>query len=159
MSAGAARGFSFIELMASLAIIATLLLTAVPVAQSVVKRRQEAELRMALGQIRAAIDQYKRAADAGRIAIESGATGYPTDLAVLASGVDDISSPDGAKLYFMRRVPADPFFAGKRTRPEETWGLRSYASPPDAPEAGEDVFDVYSTSSDKGLNDVPYREW
>ncbi|KAF1722241.1 type II secretion system protein [Pseudoxanthomonas wuyuanensis] len=159
MRANASRGFSFIELLASLAIIATLLAIAVPVAQSVVKRKQEAELRLALGQIRGAIDQYKRAVDAGRIATKSGATGYPPDLAVLASGVDDVSSPSGAKIYFLRRVPADPFSESKTSAPEETWGLRSYASPPDDPQAGEDVFDVYSTSTENGLNDVPYREW
>jgi len=154
-----AQGFSFIELIASLAIMGVLLLAAMPVAQMAMKRRQELELRQALGEIRAGLDRYKRAADAGRVAVESGASGYPPDLQVLVDGVEDIASPKRAKLYFLRRIPRDPFYPGKADDPAQTWGLRSYASAADDPQEGEDVFDVHSLSTERGLNEVPYAQW
>lgn len=154
-----ASGFSFIELIACLAIIALLLLIAVPVAQTTIKRKNESELRVALAEIRHAIDQYKRAADTGRVALTVGDSGYPPELDAMVDGVVDVSSPTGQKMYFLRRVPRDPMYAGTVTDAASTWGLRSYASAPDAPEAGDDVFDVYSTSDEVGLNGVPYREW
>ena len=42
---------------------------------------------------------------------------------------------------------------------EESWGVRSYKSPPDDPQPGEDVFDVYSLATGKGLNGVAYHDW
>jgi len=71
----------------------------------------------------------------------------------------DVRDPNGHLMYFLRRVPRDPFFPDASVPAEETWGLRSYASPPDAPRPGADVFDVHSLSSRPSLNGVPYREW
>lgn len=152
-------GFSFVELLATLAIMALLLAVALPVAQKAVQRHREAELREALSAIRTAIDRYHKAAEDGRIRTEPGTSGYPPDLRALVDGVDDIGSPTHRKLYFLRRLPADPFQPGRWRAPEDTWGIRSYSSPPDAPEAGDDVFDVYSLNPGTGLNGVPYREW
>ncbi|EIL98057.1 general secretion pathway protein GspG [Rhodanobacter thiooxydans] len=153
------HGFSFIELLATLAIMAVLLLVAVPSARLVTQRHREAELRSALATIRDGIDHYRKAVEQGRIQAKLGQSGYPPDLAVLTEGVDDVSTPDRRKIYFLRRLPADPMYVGAAVDPAATWGLRSYASPPDAPAAGDDVFDVYSTSAGTGLNDVPYKDW
>jgi general secretion pathway protein G len=44
-------------------------------------------------------------------------------------------------------------------KPEDTWGLRSYESPPDDPSPGKDVFDIYSLDKGVGLNGIPYSKW
>lgn len=153
------RGFTIIELVITLAIIGLLATAAMPLAQLVTKREKESELRAALRDIRGALDAYKAAAQSGHIKLELGASGYPPDLKSLYAGVEDAASAKKANLYFLRRIPRDPFFPDGAVPADETWGLRSYKSPPDDPQSGDDVFDVYSFSSAKGLNGVPYRDW
>jgi general secretion pathway protein G len=152
-------GFSLIELMVTLAILALLASMAVPFAQLVQQRQKEAELRDALRHIRTAIDAYRQAWKDGRIPKVEGQSGYPPNLDILWQGVADQTKIESGKLYFLRRLPRDPFYPEPAATAAETWGLRSYNSPPDAPAAGDDVFDVYSLSPQTGLNGVPYREW
>lgn len=153
------RGFTLIELVITVAILGLLATMAMPLVELGAKRTKEEELRVALRQIRDAIDAYKAAADAGKIILEIDQSGYPPDLQALVEGVEDASSADPRMIYFLRRVPRDPFFPDPRTPAEETWGLRSYESPADAPRRGDDVFDVYSLSSKVALNGTPYRDW
>ena len=155
-----ARGFTIIELVITVGIISLLASAVVPSAQLLYQRQREVELRTALRTIRDALDAYKLAFDTGHIKRELNKSGYPPDLQTLVDGVDDATSAkEGVKIYFLRRVPRDPFWPEPTTAAADTWGLRSYASPPDDPQPGDDVFDVYSRSSRTGLNGVPYREW
>ena len=146
-----ARGFTLIELVIAVAIVAILASAALPLNELVVKRAKEQDLRRALREIRAAIDAYKQASDDGRIVKRAGESGYPRRLEELVAGVEDQKSARREKIYFLRRLPPDPF--------GEPWGKRSYASAPEDPREGDDVFDVYSMASGTGINGRPYREW
>lgn len=153
------RGFTFIELMITLAIMATLATVAVPMAQMAQQRAKEHELRSALIEIREAIDAYKRASDNGRIKLSLGASGYPKKLDELVEGVPDQRSPSKQNMYFLRRLPRDPFQPREEGSAADSWNKRAYASPPDNPSEGEDVFDVASRSTKAGLNGVPLNQW
>ncbi|MCW5624538.1 MAG: type II secretion system protein [Burkholderiales bacterium] len=152
-------GFTLIEVLVSLAIVAVLAALVAPMVIAANKRGKEQELRVALRQIRQAVDDYKLAADQGRVLVLPGQTRYPPSLAALATGVADLQDAQGRRIYFLRRVPRDPFAGNSQQAAEETWGLRSSQSDPDKPEPGADVFDVYSRSDAIGLNGVPYRQW
>lgn len=147
-------GFTLMELVVTLALVGLMAMLAAPLAELQLQRSQEQELRVALREIRSALDRYKAAADQGLIERRVGDSGYPPNLETLASGVINQKSPSHQPMFFLRSVPRDPFAPGRGN-----WGLRSYASPPQAPAAGADVFDVYTESTAIGLNGLPYRDW
>lgn len=153
------RGFTLIELVIVVAIVGILVAGLLPLAELANQRAKEQDLQASLREIRSAIDAYKQAADEGRVARKADETGYPPSLGVLAAGVSNEKDPEKHNIYFLRRIPRDPFFPDPETPPEKTWGLRSYDSPPNSPTEGKDVFDVYSLAPGKGLNGVPYRQW
>jgi len=151
-------GFTLIELITAVAILALLASIAMPFADMAIQRKKEDELRHSLRVIRDAIDEYYRATQDGRIQRAMGSNGYPKTLQVLVEGIEDQQSPTKSRIYFLRRIPRDPF-APAELDAEESWGKRSYASPPDDPREGDDVYDVYSRSKKVGLNGIPYNQW
>lgn len=146
------RGFTLIELLITVTIVALLASVALPLAEVSSQRSREQDLRHALRELREAIDTYKRASDDGVIERAADRSGYPPTLAALVDGVPDKRKPEAPKIYFLRRLPRDPMTG-------EDWGVRSYASTASEPQAGQDVFDVYSRSPGVGLNSVPYKDW
>lgn len=153
------QGFTLIEMLVTLALLSLLTVAALPLAESVKRRSDESELRRALVTIRGALDAYKAAYDAGRIERTVGKSGYPPNLRILVDGVEDKSAGGTGQLYFLRRIPADPFCDCEGKAPENTWDTRSYDSDPETFASGEDVYDVRSTSRKESLNGTPYNEW
>ena len=156
---GGRSGFTLIELVVTVALLAIIAAGLLPLTQVAAQRNKEQQLREALREIRTALDAYKQATTENRIPKKVDESGYPPALEVLAAGVRDAKTPEDRIIYFLRRIPRDPFFPDASVPPEKTWGLRSYASSPDDPRPGDDVFDVYSLSRQTGLNGVPYKDW
>jgi len=156
---GGQKGFTLIEMMVTLIIMATLAAAALPVVNKYTQRQKEEELHLALRQIREALDEYHKAALSGQVAKATDASGYPAELRLLASGVADITSPNEKMIYFMRRIPRDPFCDCEGRKNEETWKVRSSTAEPDSFDGGKDVYDIRSSSALSGLNGVPYAQW
>jgi prepilin-type N-terminal cleavage/methylation domain-containing protein len=87
------RGFSLIELLITLAVVAVLSGVVVPVAQTAIQRGKEQDLRIALRELREAIDHYKKAGDEGRIRKTMTDTGYPKKLEILVEGEEGSARP------------------------------------------------------------------
>ena len=143
-------GFTLIEMIVAISILAILTGMAVPLVRVRVQREREVELRRELWEMRNAIDRYKDAADRNAFQVKAGTDGYPPDLDTLVNGVD----VGGKKVRFLRRVPIDPM-TGKNE-----WGLRSTQDDPDSESwGGQNVFDVYSKSQGTALDGSKYAEW
>ena len=152
------RGFTFVEMLVVVALVAVLASAVMPLAKVTMQRQREGELRRSLREMRTAIDRYKDAADQGAIPatrIRPGSEGYPPDLETLVVGVEAAGQGTGErKLKFLRRIPIDPM-----TR-EPVWGLRSYQDKPDSKSWGGDtVYDVYSKSDGTALDGTKYGDW
>jgi general secretion pathway protein G len=158
-------GFTYIELMAALAVIMVLAAATIPVYRWNEKRRRENHLRVHLQTIRGAIDQYNRYVQEGLIvpqdvqqcaSPENLRTCYPLTLEDLVEGVEvgDPESSESETVIFLRRIPVDPFTE------EARWGLRSYQDDWDSQSwGGENVYDVYSLSRLQALDGTYYRDW
>lgn len=150
------RGLTFVELIATAAVLAILASAILPMAGVAAKREREIELRRTLRELRTAIDRYKDDVDRGLIGgtdVKLGSEGYPPTLDILVSGVDRVGAVD-KKLKYLRRIPEDPV-----TRSNE-WDMRCYQDDPDATSwCGQNVWDVRSKSHAKALDGSRYDQW
>ncbi|MFN0110737.1 MAG: type II secretion system protein [Blastocatellia bacterium] len=150
-------GFTLLELIITLTIIAILVAGTVPFAHSMIKREKEMELRRNLREIRKAIDEYH--SRCGEIPpFETKPTDcYPASLEALVTGFEPVGKPNEYR-RFLRKVPLDPFTG----RPD--WGLRSMEDDPfsasgSGPSQSSGVWDVYSRASGKALDGTEYSKW
>lgn len=153
------QGFTLIELVIVMAILAILASAIAPLGHIAKKRSMELELKQNLRLIRNALDAYKKAYDEKKIENEIGVSGYPKNLRELVEGVKDVKDSEGRMIYFLRRIPKDPMNRDEFLAPEETWEIRSYESEPDDFSGGDDVYDIRSTSDEIALDGTPYKEW
>jgi general secretion pathway protein G len=152
------KGFTLVEMLTAMAIIAVLAMVAIPLAKVTVKRGREIELRRNLRIIRQAIDEYKKMADEKKFEFDEDTEGYPPDLETLLEGVEVTESKDGSEVTrtvkFLRRLPRDPMTTFYE------WGLRSYQDDFDSTSwGGENVYDVYTRSQGIALDGTFYSEW
>ena len=147
-------GLTLIELIVAFTILMLLSAMAVPLARYKVRREKEQKLEQALREIRNAIDAYKDAADGGKLPPQKlGTDGYPETLDMLVEGVK-LSGQVDKKIKFLRRIPRDPMTNSV------DWGKRSTQDDPKSQAwGGQNVFDVFSKSTEKARDGTPYSEW
>ena len=152
----AERGMTYLELVATAAILMILASAILPVARVAHQRAQELELRRALRNIRLAINEHHYLAAHNQIGgtdVKLGSEGYPPDLETLVKGVSIVGDASGRKRKLLRRIPLDPITG-------EDWGLRCYQDDPDSTSwCGENVWDVYCKSTAKALDGTTYNTW
>jgi general secretion pathway protein G len=148
------RGLTLVELIVAFTIMLLLTTMAVPLARFRIRREREKDLHYALREMRQAINKFKDASDARQIPPGKIDTdGYPESLEQMVEGVRPQGSPD-KKLKFLRRIPKDPMTHS------QDWGLRSTRDDPKSTSwGGQNVFDVYTKSTEKASDGTPYSEW
>lgn len=157
-------GFTLLELIITLAIIAIMVAGTVPFAQNMVKREKEVELRRSLRDIRRAIDGFKAycGPSPGNDIHKSAAAKedcYPNSLEVLVNGLPVPGKPDDEPIRFLRRIPIDPFTGNA------DWGVRTMEDEPfsdsgSGPSSSNGIWDVYSRAPGKSLDGITeYKNW
>lgn len=148
------RGLTLVELIVAFTILALLSTMALPLARYKIRRQREHDLRAALSEMRNAIDKYKDLADAQKLGPQKlDSDNYPESLQQLVDGVKLAGAVD-KKIHLLRRIPKDPMTNSF------DWGLRSTRDDPTAQSwGGQNVFDVYTKSTEKARDGTPYSQW
>lgn len=147
------RGFTLIELVATITIISILVGLSLPLARNALKREREQQLREALTEMRAAIDRYKEDSDLMRIEMPTDSEGYPQSLEAMVDGVQLIGQA-GKTIKYLKKIPLDPMTNST------DWGMRSYQDEPTSQSwGGQNVFDVYTKSDGIAFDGRRYKDW
>jgi general secretion pathway protein G len=155
----AQAGLTLVELIVAFSILLILTTMAVPMARYQVRRQRERDLLQDLRDMRNAINKYKDMCDQGKVqAGDQDAYCYPATLEILVDGVKLTNTISGngqsGKLKFLRRIPKDPMTG------DTDWGKRSMQDDPKSQSwGGQNVFDVYTKSTERARDGTPYAEW
>ena len=155
MSRRGQRGLTLVELIVAFTVMLILSSMAVPLARGKIQAERIRELRAAQREVRNAIDKYKDNCDQGYFGPPKlGTNCYPETLEILVEGQKLAQSADGKKLRFLRHIPRDPLTG------TYDWGLRSDQDDVKSTSwGGQNVFDIYTKSTDIGPDGKPYAEW
>src|SRR5579862_5136657 len=148
------RGMTLVELVVAFTIMLLLTAMSVPLMRYRVQREKERDLVRALDQIRAAIDKFKDDMDTGKIGpAKLDSDNYPETLKQLVDGIKATGSVD-KKMRYLRKIPKDSMTNSY------DWGLRSTKDDVDSQAwGGQNVFDVYTKSTDKARDGTQYSQW
>ena len=127
----ARRGFTFVELMIVMAIIAVLLSVAVPIYSRSIMRAKESVLKNNLFTLRTVIDEYTY------------------DKQKAPQSLQDLVSSG-----YLRQIPVDPI-----TTTAESWKIIQEDSTNTVDQSQPGIFDVRSGSDKTSLEGTPYAEW
>jgi len=127
---GKRRGFSLIELMIVMAIIAILVAIAAPLYQKSVVRAKESVLRQNLFTLRTVIDEYTY------------------DKAKAPQSLQDLVTEG-----YLRQIPTDPMTS------ETNWQTIQEDAVTSVNQTEPGIFDIRSASEKKSLEGTPYNEW
>jgi general secretion pathway protein G len=125
------RGFTFIEMMIVMAIIAVLLSVAVPIYSRSITRSKESVLKNNLFTLRTVIDEYTY------------------DKQKAPQSLQDLVSEG-----YLRQVPIDPM-----TGSADSWKIIPEDAGNTVDQAEPGIFDVRSGSDKNSLEGTPYSEW
>ena len=146
---------TLVELIVAFTVLLILSAMAVPLARAKIQAERARAYRRAITEVRNAIDKYKDNCDQGYFGPPKlGTNCYPETLEILVEGQKLAQSADGKKLRLLRHIPKDPI-----TNTFD-WGLRSDQDDVNSTSwGGQDVFDIYTKSTDKGPDGTPYASW
>ncbi|MBS1816008.1 MAG: prepilin-type N-terminal cleavage/methylation domain-containing protein [Acidobacteria bacterium] len=124
-------GFTLLELMVVMIIIATLAALAVPAYRAQVRKAQEAVLREDLLVMRQAIDQFT------------------VDKQKAPQSLDDL-----VQAGYLKAIPKDPF-----TQRSDTWVVQQSSDYSSVDQTDTGTIDVHSGSQEISSDNVPYTQW
>jgi general secretion pathway protein G len=127
----ARRGFTFVELMIVMAIIAVLLSVAVPIYSRSIVRAKESVLKNNLFTLRTVIDEYTYDKQKAPQSLQD----------LVASG-------------YLRQIPVDPI-----TTSADSWKIIQEDAANTVDQSQPGIFDVRSGSDKTSLEGTPYSEW
>lgn len=127
----AQRGFTLLELLTVMMILALLATVGIVGYRRHLKAAKESVLKEDLFQLNHCLEQFR--ADRGK---------YPSSIGQLK------------EKEYLRDIPVDPM-----TNSKDTWVAEFEAPDPENPDSEVGIFRIRSASTDPGENQIPYNEW